>query len=378
MRAPANIEPIAALLMLAAVLGLPGGCRAQAKVTVDKRIQVGVSRLTLGVTHTQVAWDQGDPAAVARARALLADATGLQNQSIMGWGVGDPEPTPGHYEFASLDRRVRLMRSLGGDLALTLCSAPGWMKTSGAEWNMGDRVADDHVADFARLCQVIARRYADVKFFDIWNEMKGYWANGGYDYTKYTRFYNAVYRALKSVRPEAKVGGFYLPIQGDASHARGYSGPATVTPVTDQDRKALDYWLANKAGADFVSVDRWLVDWNDRNDLTEADQLALTWTYGKVLKDIRAETKLPIWYAEYYTWRHNPGGTPFVACAEASLYYWIIKGAGGTSVTALLWNPSAGETDVNDFLFRETSTPEGGQPTPHYAVYKLDFSHYAV
>lgn len=27
-----------------------------------------------------------------------------QNQHIMGWGAGNPEPSPGHYDFADLDR----------------------------------------------------------------------------------------------------------------------------------------------------------------------------------------------------------------------------------------------------------------------------------
>ena len=33
----------------------------------------------------------------------------LQNQHIMGWGAGNPEPAPGKYDFRDLDRRIKFM-----------------------------------------------------------------------------------------------------------------------------------------------------------------------------------------------------------------------------------------------------------------------------
>ncbi len=350
-------------------------------VTIATNLPAGLSQLQLGVTHTQVFWEKGDPMAVARARNLLAPAVGLQNQSIMGWGAGPVLQTaPGAaFDFSGLDARVELMRSLGSTMALTLCTAPGWMKTSGQDWNMDDRVADSYFADFAHLCQAIAQRYPDVKYFIVWNEMKGYWNSslrnsdgsyGNWDYVRYTTLYNAVFTAIKSVRPAAQLGGFYLPVAGDGSNTRGYSGTGTETPILARDLDCLNYWLAHKAGADFIAVDRWLAAYNNPNRLTEADQFALTWTYQTVLQLLRARTNLPIWFSEYYTASYNTGGSQFIACAEASIYYSMIQGAGTTPVTALLWNPSQGESGVAHYLFTSTATPAGGQPTPHSAVFQ--------
>ncbi|HEY5913857.1 MAG TPA: hypothetical protein VJA21_24985 [Verrucomicrobiae bacterium] len=350
-------------------------------ISVNPRIITGTSGLNLGVTHTQVNWESGNPMTVARARDLLRPVLNIQNQSIMGWGASrvlqsSPSST---YDFSSLDERVALMRSLAGEMALTLCTAPGWMKTSGQDWKMNDRVADDHVTDFANLCQALARQYPDVRYFVVWNEMKGYWnssivnsdgSQGNWDYVKYTTLYNAVYRAIKSVRPDAKVGGFYLPVAGDASSTRGYSGSGTQIPLIPRDLDCLNYWLSNKAGADFIAVDRWLAAFDNPNVLSEADQLALTWTYQAVLQAIRAKTSLPIWYSEYYTASYDAGASQFLACAEASIYSWMIRGAGTSPVTALLWNPSEGESGVAHYLFSSTSDSAGAQPTPHYSVFQ--------
>ncbi len=198
-----------------------------AEVQVDPTISEGNSTLTLGLTHTHVYWEYGESEAVQRARDLLTPVTTFQNQHIMGWGTDNPQPSEGGpYNFESLDRRVELMRSLGGEMVLTFCSAPGWMKTSGEDWNMNDRVADEHVDDFAKLAAAIAERYPDVKYFQVWNEFKGYWDSsilnsdgsiGNWDYVRYTDFYNSVYTAVKNVRPDAKIGGYYISLGGDAS-----------------------------------------------------------------------------------------------------------------------------------------------------------------
>ena len=51
-----------------------------------------------------------------------------QNQHIMGFGGGNPEPSPGEYDWTSLDRRVEMMRRTGARIVITLCCAPDWMK----------------------------------------------------------------------------------------------------------------------------------------------------------------------------------------------------------------------------------------------------------
>ena len=187
---------------------------------------------------------------------------------------------------------------------------------------------------------------------------------------RYTDLYNAVYQAIKTVRPDAAVGGFYLAVTGDAANTLGYSGRDTETPMIRRDLDCLEYWLKHNAGADFLVVDRWLAGWNDQNRISETNQLALTWTYQTVLQAIRAKSSLPLWYGEYYTARYDAGALQFDACAEASIYLWMNRGAGATPVTALLWNPSEGESEVTHPLFTRTATPDGGQPTPHYSVFK--------
>ena len=66
---------------------------------VDVRVGPGTaghSRLRIGITHTQVSLEpNGDPAALARARAALRPVAALQNQHLYGWGARNPEPRRG-------------------------------------------------------------------------------------------------------------------------------------------------------------------------------------------------------------------------------------------------------------------------------------------
>jgi hypothetical protein len=360
---------------------IPAHAVSDVTVNVDLKAPDGVSELSLGVTHTHFMWEEGDPAAVAFAKKLLIPAVKYQNQHIMGFGADNPQPASGGpFNFSSLDSRVKLMRSIGGDTVITFCTAPGWMKTSGQDWNMADRVADDHINDFANLAVAIAQRYPDVKYFQIWNEFKGYWDDsiknsdgsyGNFDYVSYTQMYNAVYKAVKSARPDAKIGGFYLPLGGDGSTTLGYTGAGTYTPLSARDMDSLNYWLANKVGADFICVDYGLKDWFNPNHLNAADGLALTWIYKKAIQDIEAKTNLPIWFSEYYSLPEAAyNGSQWVATAMASIYLNMIKGGGITPITALLWNPEEGEQGCPNYLFTDTGIATGGQPTPHYYVYK--------
>jgi hypothetical protein len=193
-------------------------------VNVDRSTRVGISHFSIGVTHTAPKWEDGNPHAVTRAKQLLKRGLKFQNQHLMNWGTDNPEPRSGVFNWTSLDKRIALIRSMHGIPIITLCSAPGWMNTSGEDQapqtgpdNWADaRVADNHVVDFADLSRRVALRYPGVKYFQVWNEYKGYRDNDAdnWDYKRYTDFYNSVYDAIKSVRPEAQVGGPYYPFQG--------------------------------------------------------------------------------------------------------------------------------------------------------------------
>ena len=93
----------------------------------------------------------------------------------------------------------------------------------------------------------MARRY-------IWNELKGFWnrEENRWAYENYTEMYNLVYLRVKEVNPAAKIGGPYATSGGehnpsDLSGEWGY--------VDQRLLDAIEYWLAHKAGAEFVCID---------------------------------------------------------------------------------------------------------------------------
>lgn len=153
---------------------------AEVMVQVDPGKVTGRSAFQIGVSHVTKAIHQkwgGDPVAIRRAMTHHELALiNLQNVHIMGWGVGNPNPAPGIYSWDSLDDRIaRVTQMKNAQLVITFCTAPGWMKVSGKDWNMNDRVADGHFADFAELCAKIANRYPAARYFQVWNEFKGFW-----------------------------------------------------------------------------------------------------------------------------------------------------------------------------------------------------------
>src|SRR4051812_36621732 len=241
---------------------------AEVTLTVEFARPEGVGQLELGVTHMQYSLDPwGDPAAVARGKELLGAAVRFQNQHIMGFGADNINPSPGVYEWGSLDRRIDLIRSMNATPIITLCCAPDWMKggaPGSTDWSKIEKAPlSSHYQDFAELSRQVALRYPDVKYFQVWNEMKGFWneRNNNWNSQEYTRLYNEVYDALKSVDPSIKVGGPYLVIEGTGSNKGGW---ATERPITMRNMQVLQYWLANKRGADFLVADRGLKDDHDR------------------------------------------------------------------------------------------------------------------
>ncbi|HMC70351.1 MAG TPA: LamG-like jellyroll fold domain-containing protein, partial [Mycobacteriales bacterium] len=301
-------------------------------VTVDRSQPDIVSRLALGVTHTQYSVDSwGDATAVANAKNLLAAAAPYQNQNIYGWGTINPEPSPGVFDWSTLDARMAIIRSMSATPVITLCCAPDWMTSLGSNTSTYPNIPPTpaHYADFANLAKQIALRYPDVKYYMVWNEFKGWWSNSlnNWDYAAYTNLYNAVYDALKSVDPTIQVGGPYLVVNGTGSGSLGKSGGGTYDPVSTSDMQVIDYWLANKHGADFLAIDRSVLQPSqDSNAYSESQLLSLAHWFGDVVTQIRSHTgtTLPIWYAEDY---FNPdlanitSSDAFQAVALSSLLY---------------------------------------------------------
>lgn len=347
---------------------LPAFAQGPVVVQVDRSSSQAVSHFNIGVTFTGREWENGDPAAVRRAKKLLATGIRYMNQHITIWGVDDPEPKPGVYNWASLDTDMELIRSLDGTPIITLCCAPGWMNRTHSEeprrlgpmsWEDPGRVTDDHLNDYANLSKSVALRYPDVNYFQVWNELKDYWdpSLNDYDYKRYTTFYNVVYDEVKSARPDAKLGGPYYP-QPDYD-------PSRPGPPGDQKNKtwiAIDYRLKNKHGADFVNFDGWIAGYPPppiRSASDEARMMTLTDYFGKNADQLRARTDLPVWVSEMYcVWRSNNPQFAAASFASCSLHA-LLSGV----YVGLLWGPNS--------LFTSTRTAEGGEPTPQYRVVKV-------
>ncbi|MDF2440379.1 MAG: hypothetical protein JWN98_1363 [Abditibacteriota bacterium] len=368
-------------LFLLGVLGiLCGESKAQpVTITVDRFKPLMISRFQHGVTHTQRSLDTwGDKAAIEAGKVLL-NGTLFHNQHLMGWGALNPEPSSGIYDWASLDARIALIRSLHGTPVITLCGTPDWMKGGAAgktDWSKLEVAPmPEHYDDFARLAATVARRYPDVKYFQVWNEFKGLWnaRENNWDYRAYTDLYNQVYDALKAVNPDIKIGGPYLVVEGSGSQKQ--ADEATAKPITPRNWKVLEYWLQHKRGADFITLDRAVQSFHDKAAYTPDELMGLTHWFGAVTRQVRAKTDLPLWWAEYYGTMPEPLDRRFAAAMYASIWKHLIES--GASV-ALFWEPQgAGGALSGGGLFSDTQKAGGGQPYPLHAVYKTIADHFS-
>ena len=364
-----RLASVLGVLLLATVLGASpsGATRADTQADPHDPNTVSTSELTLGVTHGQYSadpWD--DPGSVESAKAVLRASAPLQNQHIMGWGAGSPEPSPGVYDWSSLDRRIALIRSTGGTPVITLCCAPDWMKGGRAGTTDWSRLAvaptPDHFADFAALAAAVAQRYPDVGTFLVWNELKGFWDTRAnrWDAAAYTDLYNAVYTAVKQVRPDAKIGGPYVVMDSWAPASAGVTRSAVQGAWGFVDPRALDvvtYWLQHKVGADFLVVDGTSLN----RDRDVVDPLASTEKFAAVTTWLRGQSDLPVWWSEWYVQPTRGGfdAQTLVSAQAAALVRFIQSGAS----VALLWQPQQLDDGNQGWLWSEAHTQGGGRPS---------------
>jgi hypothetical protein len=337
----------------------------------DVRLRPHPGVLDIGVTHTQYSIDPwGNGTAIASAENVLAATATYQNQHLFGWGALNPEPRPGTFDWSSLDQRMRQIRASGGVPVITLCCAPDWMKggrPGETDWSkLHERPAPEHYRDFAALAVAVARRYRDVRHFQVWNELKGFWDNtrNRWDYEAYTRFYNVVYDALKAFDPRLAVGGPYVVIDTWTSKEAG-GRPSTLRgDCGTVDRRSLDvleYWLRYKHGADFVAVDGGTV----ARDGDPAPPAANSGVFGALTRWLRQRTSLPIWWSEFHVGRAGPDGQRrLVAASVAALVFMADEGAD----VALYWQPQESPADsgvgVAPGLWSTTEAAGGGRPLP--------------
>ncbi|NJP90520.1 xylan 1,4-beta-xylosidase [Nonomuraea sp. FMUSA5-5] len=296
-----------------------------------------------GVTHTQYSADNEPQDVAEQARGVLGRVPMLQNQHIMGWGVGNPEPSPGQYNFVDLDRRLTFMASSRAVPVITLCCAPDWMKGGQAgrtDWSKNHTVAPEreHFDDFAALAARVAKQYPTVKHYMVWNEFKGFWdpATNRWDAEAYTEMYNKVYTALKKVNKDIQVGGPYVSI---GSSVRTQGPPSELSgPWGTVDQRALDavkYWIQHKKGADFIVVDGASMT-NDRGNVP--DDFAAQGKFSAITTWLRQESDdLPVWWAEWYVEPDNSQWSEDKRTAVQATALMEFAKSGVT--TALYWNP---------------------------------------
>lgn len=321
-----------------------------------------------GFTHAQVSAEHGDDAAVASVQRALHVQSVAQNQHIMGWGAENPEPAPGTYDFDSLDRRMDFIRRSGGVPVITLCCAPDWMKGGAAgttDWNkIEDAPLPEHYADFANLSAVVARRYPDVRHFMVWNELKGFFhdEDDRWDAAAYTALYNDVYAAVKAARPDALVGGPYVVMSTvDAGSPYASSVRGEWGAVDQRSLDVVDYWLAHRAGADFV-----VVDGHATTEEGAPDEFAALDKFSAVNAWLRTRTPQPLWWAEWYVDSGRSDWTTEhrIALRTAALIELARSGADA----AFYWNSQPDDGDCDVCLWTGTGTSGGGQPLPFLQV----------
>jgi len=292
----------------------PGRSPAPAGAVVD--------RLQLGATLTQQT-----PLTETLPAALLDKSVGIVGVSLSGNGTDDPEPSPGVFDWSSLDSRMRQLQSVHASIMMRVFEAPPWM-TGGVPKGA---VRPRFYHAFAELVLDSAERYPMIHYFAIWNELMGYRSDPSHwNYVAYTRLYNVVYSTLKGFNPSLNIGGPYAPFPPASVHSREST---IVGPWGALDQNSLDtvtYWLAHKAGADFIAVD-------GRTAFPSAvpsDPVGATTMFAAVDSWIEHQTTLPIWWTEWYARSPKLGSAEWNALSAYALIQLAYSGAS----SALIWD----------------------------------------
>lgn len=392
------------------------------KVAVDFSSPAGTSQFSPGISHVDTTlsypWEDNNLAAVNNAKSLIKRAIPYENTPIMAWGIDDPWPDPSQAEpsdWNSLDKRMRLIIDTGGIPVITLSEAPWWMKgelqsdgttqlvSESEEWSdiaYSARILDNKMDAWLHLVQRVAERYMvppyNVRYFQVWNELKGYYnpITNAYDYTTsdgdpggpnakhgYTYLYNQTYSRLMQVarslgiqNQNVQVGGPYVAMD-TWSFSHNQSNPSKITKAYGiYDQRPLDvvkYWLQHKAGAGFITVDG---DNGNKDGVNDADPFTASEKFADVTQWIRSldnniypgAATLPVWWAEWSAWPYTDTGDGNYNNAIKS--YAMVKFLKAGGAVALSWGFMGDGTPGNGLL--TTTIKGGGQALPWYYSYK--------
>jgi hypothetical protein len=391
-------------------------------VKINNSTSTGISQFSPGFTHVDQGLDyplgSNNLSAINRAKALIKQAFPYEDTPIMAWGAPDPwsnpdQPEPTNWKY--LDGRLQLIADTKGIPVITLSEAPWWMKgqlqadgttrllSSSDEWSdigYSSRILDNQMDAWLHLVQRVAERYMappyNVRYFQVWNELKGYYNPGtnAYDYNAspgnpndstathgYTYMYNQVYKRLMQVANELhiaknsiKVGGPYVSMDTWASpHQSQLSTISKAYGIYDE--RSIDvvlYWLQHKVGAGFITLDSG--DAN-KDNVNTADPFTASERFADMTQWLRSldpnrypgATTLPVWFAEWYAMPY--GNTPNNDYNNVIKAYAMIKflQAGGSVAFSWGW-ASNGPSDTN--IWTATNQAEGGRPLPVYYSYK--------
>jgi len=393
-------------------------------VTIDHSSPAGISQFSPGISLVDGSPNNNDPGAISNVKSLIKQGISFENTSIMAWGVDDPWPDPSQADpsnWSSLDKNLQLILQTGGIPVITLSEAPWWMKgqlepdgstrllQQSDEWSdiaYSSRILDNKMDAWLKLVQRVAERYMvppyNVRYFQVWNELKGYYdpITNAYDYNTspgdpsgpnakhgYTYMYNLVYsrlmqvaRSLGIATKNIKVGGPYVGMD-----TWGSKYQSTLSNISraygTYDQRSLDvvlYWLEHKVGAGFIALDGGN---SNRDDINLADpfvaseKFADTVGWLRSLDDARypGATTLPVWMAEWYAMPY--GNTPDNQYNDAIKSYAMIKFLKAGGSVALLWGGLSNSS--SDSGLWTPRTAGGGQPLPWYFSYKAFKDYFA-
>ena len=307
-----------------------------------------------------------DPGSVSAYSVMQTFHGAIVDVPIMGWGPGNPEPSPGVYDFSGIAKRVAMVQASGGVPVITLAAAPDWMKGGQAgttNWNdINVAPLPSHYQDFADLSAKVAQAFPQVKAFVVWKEFKGFWnhTTNRWDAAGYTTMYNDVYTAIKAVRPDADVGGPYVSVKS-YSTPRADAGPTTPSgPWGTLDQVSLDaisYWLQYKVGASFVAVDG---DAYTKDAGLITDPVTSTAKYAAADSWLAAHTTIPIVWMESHL---LPNPTAYTDQQQAAVRVAaLVEMASSGASVGLQWQ-AEDQVGWDEGLWTASALPGGGQPT---------------
>jgi hypothetical protein len=320
----------------------------------------GIDDLQLGATLTQ----QTNLTATLPA-TLLNSSVSYLNVSLGDDGTTDPEPSPGVFDWSSLDARMRQLAPLSTKIVLRAFDAPPWMTGSG---QAKTAPLPKYYQSFANLVLATVERYPQIQYVVVWNELKGFRQSANnWNYEAYTTLYNTVYTTVKASDPRIQIGGPYVPFPPASPGETPSSIKGPWGTISQNSLNGVTYWIHHAVGADFLAID-------GRTALPPAvpsQPVASTKLFSAVDTWLQQQTKLPIWWMEWYARSPKLGAPKWNAVSAYALMQLAASGASN----AFIWDPefsSAGASTATPGIW-VAGTSTGTSLTPVFQVLKTDF-----